>query len=67
MSAAFLATGKYRLAISKKCVASVERILMKTEKGEANVNFLDLYDEYLVEIPMPIIFMSDIDLIIYSN
>jgi hypothetical protein len=67
MAAAFLATGKYRLAISKKCIASVGRITIKTAKGETDINFLDLYDEYLVEIPIPIIFMSAVDLIIYSK
>jgi hypothetical protein len=66
MAAAFLATGKYRLVISKKCIANVGRIAIKTGEGETDINFLDLYDEYLVEIPMPIIFMSAVDLIIYS-
>jgi hypothetical protein len=67
MAAAFLAAGKYRLAISKKCVANIERVTIKTDKEEEDISFLDLYDEYLVEIPMPIIFMSEIDLIIHSK
>jgi hypothetical protein len=67
MAAAFLSTGKYRLAISKKCIANIGRIAMKTAEDETDINFLDLYDEYLIEIPMPIIFMSDVDLIIYSK
>jgi hypothetical protein len=67
MAAAFLATGKYRLAISKKCIANVERITIKNNEGETGINFLDLYDEYLVEIPIPIIFMSAVDLTIYSK
>ncbi|MDR1031446.1 MAG: hypothetical protein LBL76_11325 [Treponema sp.] len=67
MTAAFLATGKYRLAISKKCITNIERIMIKTAEGETDSDFLDLYDEYLVEIPIPIIFMNDIDLIIYSK
>jgi hypothetical protein len=67
MAAAFLATGKYRLAISKKCIANIERVTIKTNEGETDINFLDLYDEYLVEVPIPIIFMSAIDLIIYSK
>jgi hypothetical protein len=67
MAMAFLATGKYRLAISKKCIANIDRITIKTDENETNINFTDLYDEYLVEIPIPIIFMSDIDLILYSK
>jgi hypothetical protein len=67
MATAFLAAGKYRLAISKKCIANIERVTIKTSEGETGINFLDLYDEYLVEIPIPIIFMSDIDLIIFSK
>jgi hypothetical protein len=67
MAAAFLATGKYRLAISKKCIANIDRIIIKINEGETEINFLDLYDEYLVEIPIPIIFMSDLDIIIYAK
>jgi hypothetical protein len=67
MAAAFLAIGKYRLAISKKCIAYIDRIIIRTNDGETGINFLDLYDEYLVEIPIPIIFMSDLDIIIYSK
>jgi hypothetical protein len=67
MAAAFLATGKYRLAISKKCVANIERVTIKTVEGETDISFLDLHDEYLIEIPMPVIFMSAVDLTIYSG
>jgi hypothetical protein len=67
MAAAFLATGKYRLVISKKCIANIGRVTIKTTEGETGIPFLDLYDEYLIEIPMPIIFMSDLDLIIFSK
>jgi hypothetical protein len=67
LAAAFLAAGKYRLAISKKCISNVDRIILKTNEGETRINFLDLYDQYLVEIPIPVIFTSDIDLILYSK
>lgn len=67
MAAAFLATGKYRLAISKKCIANIDRVIIKNGEGETGMSFLDLYDEYLIEIPIPIIFMSDLDIIIYSK
>jgi hypothetical protein len=67
MAMAFLATGKYRLAINKKCIANIDKITIKSNENETNINFIDLYDEYLVEIPIPIIFMSDIDIMIYSK
>jgi hypothetical protein len=67
MGAAFLATGKYRLAISKKCIANIDRVTIRTNEEETGINFLDLYDEYLVEIPIPIIFVSAVDVIIYSK
>ncbi|WP_461255994.1 hypothetical protein [Treponema sp. R80B11-R83G3] len=67
MVALLLATGKYRLAINKKCIANVSKVVIKTIKDETEINFLDLFDEYLIEIPIPIIVMSDIDIIIYSK
>jgi hypothetical protein len=67
MAAAFLATGKYRLAINKKCINNVDKVTIKTREGEAEIHFLDIFDEYLVEIPIPLIFMSDMDLILYSK
>jgi hypothetical protein len=67
MAAAFLATGKYRLLIDKKCVTNIKEVVLKTNDGENTIGFLDLHTEYLIEIPIPIIFMSAVDLIIYSN
>jgi hypothetical protein len=67
MAAAFLATGKYRLSINKKCIANMSKATIKTTDGETEINFIDLFDEYLVEIPIPIIVMSDIDIILYSK
>jgi Fe-S cluster assembly iron-binding protein IscA len=67
MSAAFLATGKYRLTVNKTCIAEIDRVTIKTRDGEKEITALDLYDNYLIEIPIPIIFMSDIDLLLYSK
>jgi hypothetical protein len=67
MTAAFLAAGKYRLVINKKCIANVSKVTIETTEGETEISFLDLLDEYLIEIPIPIIVMSDIDLILYSK
>ncbi|MDR0562506.1 MAG: hypothetical protein LBG73_07430 [Spirochaetaceae bacterium] len=67
MAAAFLATGKYRLTVNKACIADIDRAAIKTRDGEKEISVLDLYDGYLIEIPIPIIFMSDIDLVLYSK
>jgi hypothetical protein len=67
IAAAFYAAAKYRLAISKKCIANIDRVIAKTNEGETEINFLDLYDEYLIEIPILIIFTSDLDITIYSK
>ncbi|WP_148257279.1 hypothetical protein [Treponema primitia] len=67
MAAAFLATGKYRLAINKKCINTIDKATIKTIEGETEIYFLDIFDEYLVEIPIPLIVMSDINLILHSK
>ena len=67
MAAAFLATGKYRLLISKKCVADINKVTVRSKNDEAEINFSDLYDEYLIEIPLPLIMVSAIDVVIYSK
>ena len=67
MAAAFLATGKYRLLLDKKCISDIQKVVIKTNEGETETSFLDLHTEYLIEIPIPVIYMTDIDLIIYSK
>jgi hypothetical protein len=67
LSDAFLSTGKYRLIISKKCIANIDRVALKIDGLEEDIDFIDLYDEYLIEISMPIIFLSDVDIMIYSK
>jgi hypothetical protein len=38
---------------------------MMTSEGETGISFLDLHDEYLIEIPIPTILVSSVDLLIY--
>ena len=66
MAAAFLAAGKYRLVISKKCVATVSKVILRSSQGETEYSFLDLVDSYLIEIPIPVLFTSPIDIVIQS-
>jgi len=66
MTAVFLASGRYRLMISKRCIENIDRAVIKTIEDEAEINFIDLYDKYLLEIPIPLLIMDDIDLILYS-
>jgi len=66
MAAAFLAAGKYRLIVNKKCVANIKKVTIKADGKESEISFIDLVDGYLIEIPMPILFFSAIDVVIYS-
>ena len=67
MASAFLSAGKYRLMISKKCIAAVDKVTLKTPRGETEISCLELYDGYLVEVPISLIFISDVDVVIYSK
>jgi hypothetical protein len=67
MAAAFLATGKYRIALNKKIIAGIDKAAVRTSDGEQPVSFYDLLDEYLVEIPVPLIFMSALDVVLYGK
>jgi hypothetical protein len=37
------------LQFLKKCIANIDRVIIKTNEGKTGISFLDLYDEYLVE------------------
>jgi len=65
MAAAFLATGKYRLLISKKCAPNISKVIIKANNGETEISFLNLYDSYLIEVPLPLLMVSAVDLLIY--
>lgn len=67
MVAAFLSTGKYRLAVNKKCISNIRKVTIKVKSKETEIGFLDLYDEYLIEVPLPVIMASAIELRIYSK
>jgi hypothetical protein len=67
MAAAFLATGKYRIAVNKKMIAGIDKASVKTSDGEQSLSVYDMLDEYLVEIPVPLIFMSAVDVILYGK
>jgi hypothetical protein len=67
MAAAFLATGKYRIAVNKKIIAGIDKASVRTSDGEQPLSVYDMLDEYLVEIPVPLIFMSAVDVILYGK
>jgi hypothetical protein len=67
MAAAFLSTGKYRLAVNKKCISNIRKVTIKVKNKETEIGFLDLYDEYLIEVPLPVIMASAVELRIYSK
>ena len=51
----FLASSKYRLLISKTCMPSIKKVLLKTAKKSTEVGYLDLYDEYMIDIPITLL------------
>ncbi|UTC68066.1 MULTISPECIES: hypothetical protein [unclassified Treponema] len=62
---ALLASGKYRLLISKSCIKNISKVVLKNDKEELDYTFLDLYDQFLIEIPIPILFSEKVVLEIY--
>ena len=65
MSSMFLAGSKYRLLISKSCMPSVSKVLVKTAKESMETTYLDLYDEYLIEIPMLFFLQDEVTVEVY--
>jgi len=45
-------------------VANISTVILRSSQGEAEYSFLDLVDSYLIEIPIPILFVSPIDIVI---
>lgn len=66
MAQLFLATSKYRLLISKSCMPSISKVILKTSKKSTEVSYLDLYDEYLIEIPITRLLKDKITVEIYQ-
>ena len=62
----FLASSKYRLLISKTCIPSISKILLKTAKKSTEVSYLDLYDEYLIDIPIMHLLKGKVTVEIYQ-
>lgn len=60
-----MASGKYRLFVSKSCMPSISTGIIKNAKGTFEVNPLDLNTEYLIEIPITFLLMGDIDIKLY--
>jgi hypothetical protein len=67
MVAAFLSTGKYRLSISKKCIGTIVRAVIETDDNEMDIVYLDMNDEFLIEVPLPLFFNNDVKLVVYSK
>ncbi|AIW89824.1 hypothetical protein JO41_08510 [Treponema sp. OMZ 838] len=62
----FLASSKYRLLISKTCMPSIKRVLLKTAKKSTEVGYLDLYDEYMIDIPIILLLTDKATIEIYQ-
>lgn len=62
----FLASSKYRLLISKTCMPSIKKVLLKTAKKSTEVGYLDLYDEYMIDIPITLLLTDKATIEIYQ-
>ena len=62
----FLATSKYRLLVSKSCMPSISKVILKESKKSTEVSYLDLYDEYLIDIPIITLLKDKITIEIYQ-
>ena len=51
--------------ISKSCIKNISKVVLKNDKEKLDYNFLDLYDQFLIEIPIPILFSERVVLEIY--
>lgn len=55
-----LTIGKYRLFVSKTSMPSLSKVVVKTEEKPTDIGYLDLYDQYLIEIPIKFLFSGKI-------
>lgn len=62
----FLASSRYRLLISKTCIPSIKKVLLKTAKKTTEVGYLDLYDEYMIDIPITLLLTDKTTIEIYQ-
>ena len=62
----FLATSKYRLLISKSCMPSISKVILKESKKSTEVGYLDLCDEYMIDIPIAVLLKEKITVEIYQ-
>lgn len=65
--AAFLASAKYRLVISKSFIPKIENIFIKSKNETLTPTLMDFHEVYMVEFPMVLWFLSDdyVEVIIY--
>ena len=61
----FLAGNKYRLLISKSCMPTVGRVFVKMAHHSMEMTYLDLCDEYLIEIPISFLFQDAVTIELY--
>lgn len=66
MAQLFLATSKYRLLVSKSCMPSISKVILKEAKKSTKIGYLDLYDEYLIEIPIMLLLKDKITIEMYQ-
>lgn len=66
MGQLFLATSKYRLLVSKSCMPSISKVVLETSKKSTEIGYLDLYDEYLIDVPLMLLLQDKVTIDIYQ-
>lgn len=66
MGLAFLASAVYRLLVSKKCMPRISNVLLKSAEKNMYMSYTDLYDEYLIEIPIPLLIAEKCTIELYQ-
>ncbi|MGP1594084.1 MAG: hypothetical protein ACTTH8_02415 [Treponema sp.] len=65
MTELFFSSSKYRLLINKSVMPAISKVLVTTESASSEVQFTDLYNEYLIEIPIIVLINDEVNVEIY--
>ncbi|MGP1577340.1 MAG: hypothetical protein ACTTH7_07655 [Treponema sp.] len=65
MAELFFSSSKYRLLINKSVMPTISKVLVNTVTESSEVHFIDLYNEYLIEIPIIVLIHDEVNLEIY--
>ena len=67
MALMFLSSSKYRLTISKSVIESISNVVLQGKESTTNLEFMDLPDIFLVEMPISLLFNSEDNLTLVAK